>query len=138
MTDARTTSSPPSTVPALGAGPVVEWRLRMAAAERGVWTAAHLRRLLVERACLDLSPASVSVLFTKQPTQLKLTTLAAVCTALDCTPADLLTLRHPGTKTGSAPPDPAPAVIPPPDTPDRPVLEAAQPTGLHRRSLPPL
>ncbi|MFJ9847537.1 helix-turn-helix domain-containing protein [Kitasatospora sp. NPDC101155] len=108
----------------------------MTAAERGVWTAAHLRRLLAERARLDLSPASVSVLFTKQPSQLKLTTLAAVCIALDCTPADLLTFQHPGTETGSALSDPAPAVMPPAD---RPVLgQAAQPTGPLRRSLPPL
>jgi DNA-binding Xre family transcriptional regulator len=31
----------------------------------------------------------VSALFTKQPSQLKLTTLAALCTALQCTPDDL-------------------------------------------------
>ncbi|MEV7617103.1 helix-turn-helix transcriptional regulator [Streptomyces sp. NPDC089799] len=68
----------------------VQWRLRMAAAERGVWTGTQLRRLLAERAGLDLSAASVSALFTKQPSQVKLSTLAALCTALDCAPGDLL------------------------------------------------
>jgi DNA-binding Xre family transcriptional regulator len=62
----------------------------MAAAQREVWTGAQLRRLLAERAGLELSAASVSALFTKQPSQIKLSTLIALCTALDCTPNDLL------------------------------------------------
>lgn len=67
----------------------VRWRLRMAAAQREVWTGTELRRLLAERAGLELSSASVSALFSKEPAQVKLTTLAALCTALDCTPNDL-------------------------------------------------
>jgi DNA-binding Xre family transcriptional regulator len=62
----------------------------MAAAQREVWTGAQLRRLLAERAGLDLSAASVSALLTKQPSQIKLSTLAALCTALECTPTDLI------------------------------------------------
>ena len=61
----------------------------MAAAQREVWTGAELRRLLAERAGLHLSAASVSALFSRQPTQVKLDTLAALCTALDCTPNEL-------------------------------------------------
>jgi putative transcriptional regulator len=68
----------------------IRWRLRMAAAQREVWTGAQLRRLLAERAGLELSAASVSALFAKQPSQVKLDTLAALCTALDCTPNDLI------------------------------------------------
>lgn len=67
----------------------ITWKLRMAAAQREVWTGTQLRRLLAERAGLDLSSASVSALFTGQPSQIKLTTLAALCTALQCSPADL-------------------------------------------------
>jgi putative transcriptional regulator len=67
----------------------IRWRLRMAAAQREVWTGAQLRRLLAERAGLELSSASVSALFTKRPSQVKLDTLAALCTALECTPNDL-------------------------------------------------
>lgn len=67
----------------------VRWRLRIAAAQKEVWTGAELRRLLAERAGLEMSAASVSVLLTKQPSQVKLTTLGALCTALDCTPNDL-------------------------------------------------
>src|SRR6266540_4129287 len=67
----------------------IRWRLRMAAAQREVWTGAQLRRLLRERAGLELSAAAVSALLTKEPAQVKLSTLAALCTALECTPNDL-------------------------------------------------
>jgi putative transcriptional regulator len=67
----------------------VKWRLRMAAAQKEVWTGAELRRLLVERAGHQMSAASVSALLTKQPAQVKLSTLGALCTALDCSPNDL-------------------------------------------------
>jgi len=66
------------------------WRLRMAAAQREVWTGVALQRLLAERAGLRLSSASVSALFSKTPSQVKLTTLAALCTALECSPNDLI------------------------------------------------
>jgi DNA-binding Xre family transcriptional regulator len=62
----------------------------MAAAKREVWTGAQLRRLLVERSNTELSAASVSALMTKTPRQLKLSTLAALCTALDCQPSELI------------------------------------------------
>lgn len=68
----------------------VRWTLRMAAAKREVWTGAELRRLLAERAGAELSAASVSALMTKQPKQLKLSTLAALCTALECGPEELI------------------------------------------------
>lgn len=67
----------------------VRWKLRMAAAQREVWTGAELRRLLAERAGVEMSAASVSALLTKQPSQVKLSTLAALCTALECSPNDL-------------------------------------------------
>jgi hypothetical protein len=38
----------------------VRWKLRMAAAQREIWTGAQLRRLLAERAGVEMSAASVS------------------------------------------------------------------------------
>lgn len=67
----------------------IRWKLRMAAAQREGWTGSQLRRLLAEKAGLEMSAASVSALFPKEPSQVKLSTLAALCTALDCTPNDL-------------------------------------------------
>ncbi|SRR6266508_2350314 len=88
----------------------IRWRLRMAAAQREVWTGAELRRLLLDKAGLELSSASISALLTKQPAQVKLETLAALCTALDCTPNDLFELDTtpvakpaPGTATAGHP-----------------------------------
>jgi putative transcriptional regulator len=101
----------------------VTWRLRMVAAQREVWTGAQLRRLLAERAGLQLSSASVSVLMTRQPAQLKLSTLAGLCTALECTPNDLLEV------------DTTPVAA----TPVHPVRAARPVTAAKRgRSLPPL
>jgi putative transcriptional regulator len=99
----------------------VKWRLRMAAAQREVWTAAQLRRLLVERAGLQLSSASVSVLFSKTPSQVKLSTLAALCTALECAPNDLFEV------------DTTPVA-----TPVRPTRAKAEPKVARGRSMPPL
>ncbi|MER6401180.1 helix-turn-helix transcriptional regulator [Kitasatospora sp. NPDC001603] len=106
----------------------------MAAAERGVWTATQLRHLLAERARVELSAASVSVLFTKQPTQVKLSTLTALCTALDCTPGDLLAL--PAAEPPVAPPPPPQRTASTPTEPRR--FGQARPHRAPHRSLPPL
>jgi putative transcriptional regulator len=100
----------------------VKWRLRIAAAQREVWTGAQLRRLLAERAGLELSAASVSALMTKQPAQLKLSTLGAICTALECSPNDLLEVD-----------------ITPVETKPKPARTTRAPVKAARgRSMPPL
>jgi putative transcriptional regulator len=85
----------------------IRWKLRMAAAQREVWTGARLRRLLAERAGLELSSASVSALFAGQPSQVKLSTLAALCTALECTPGDLFEVDTTPVQRPAAAPRPA-------------------------------
>ena len=102
----------------------VKWKLRMAAAQREVWTGAQLRRLLAERAGLELSSASVSALFTGQPAQVKLSTLAALCTALECTPNDLLEV------------DTTPVARP--AAPARPASDQPKTAPARGRSMPPL
>jgi DNA-binding Xre family transcriptional regulator len=72
----------------------------MVAAERGIWTGEQLRRALRERAGYSLSSASISVLLRQQPAQVKLSTLAALCVALECEPGDLL-VRTEGTVGGA-------------------------------------
>lgn len=104
----------------------ITWKLRMAAAQREVWTGTQLRRLLAERAGLELSSASVSALFTGQPSQIKLTTLAALCTALQCAPGDLFDI------------DTTP--VEHPAGPARPALAAAggETRSARGRSMPPI
>lgn len=101
------------------------WKLRIAAAQREVWTGAQLRRLLAEKAGLELSSASVSALLTKEPNQVKLSTLVALCTALDCTPNDLFDVDT--------------TVVERPATPRPVVAEPAKAASPGRgRSMPPL
>lgn len=102
----------------------IRWKLRIAAAQREVWTGSELRRLLAERAGLEMSSASVSALFTRQPSQLKLTTLLALCTALQCTPDDLFDL------------DTTPVGRPAVSAPAK--LVAAEPGAARGRSMPPI
>ncbi|MEU7005634.1 helix-turn-helix domain-containing protein [Streptomyces sp. NPDC046332] len=103
----------------------IRWRLRMAADQREVWTGTELRRLLAEKAGLELSSASVSALFTKEPSQVKMATLAALCTALECTPNDLIEI------------DTTP--VERPVAPLRPVADVPKVAGSARgRSMPPL
>jgi len=102
----------------------IGWKLRMAAAQREVWTGAQLRRLLAEKAGLELSSASVSALLTKDPNQIKLSTLIALCTALDCTPNDLFDIDTTPVERPAEPDPPAHA---------RPKVVAGR-----GRSMPPI
>ena len=97
----------------------------MAAAQREVWTGAQLRRHLAERAGLELSSASVSALFAGEPSQVKLSTLAALCTALDCAPNDLFEVDNT--------PVSRPAARQPPVEPQKLAVSAAR-----GRSMPPI
>ena len=102
----------------------IRWRLRLAAAHREVWTGAQLRRLLAERAGLQLSSASVSALLTRQPAQVKLDTLLALCTALECTPNDLFEVDTTPVARPAAPP--------------RPAADEPRAASARGRSMPPL
>ncbi|WP_262706214.1 MULTISPECIES: XRE family transcriptional regulator [Streptomyces] len=101
----------------------IQWRLRMAAAQREVWTGTELRRLLAEKAGLELSSASVSALFTKD--------LAGeddhagrVVHGTGVHPDDLIEV------------DTTP--VERPITPPRPVAEVPQAASVRGRSMPPL
>jgi putative transcriptional regulator len=103
----------------------IRWKLRMAAAQRGIWTGAQLQRLLAAKAGMELSSASVSALFTKQPSQIKLSTLIALCTALECTPNDLFDI------------DTTPVAQPISSTPATVAVNDA-PASRRGRSMPPI
>ncbi|MFD6065493.1 helix-turn-helix domain-containing protein [Rhodococcus wratislaviensis] len=103
----------------------IRWRLRMAAAQREIWTGADLRRLLAERAGLEMSAASVSALLTKEPSQIKLSTLIALCTALQCTPDDLFEIDTAPVEQSAAPPGSVPQA-------------KAQSVNSRGRSMPPM
>ncbi|OJF12349.1 helix-turn-helix domain-containing protein [Couchioplanes caeruleus] len=82
----------------------MKWNLRLAAAQRGIWKASELQRMLAERG-LSISAGKMSGLWSGQPASIKLDDLDVICAVLGCGVADVL--------------------IPEPDKVTRPVVEQA-------------
>jgi len=72
----------------------MQWNLRMAAAERGIWKSTELRRMLAD-AGLEISAGKMSALWTGTPTTVRLEDLDVICEVLDCETSKLL-IREPG------------------------------------------
>lgn len=92
------------------------WHLRARMAAAGMFATTDLVPLLAERG-ITLSREQVYRLVARVPERLSLTTLAALCDILSCTPSDLIEpyratrapRRDPG--TGTAPPRPTRARV---------------------------
>ncbi|MET8779003.1 helix-turn-helix transcriptional regulator [Nocardia sp. NPDC004654] len=67
----------------------MRWNLRLAAANRGIWQASQLQRLLAERG-LIISAGKMSHLWSGQPASIKLADLDVVCAVLSCEVGELL------------------------------------------------
>ena len=67
----------------------MQWNLRLAAAQRGIWRSSDLRRLLAD-AGLDISAGKMSYLWSGQPVSVRLDDLDVLCAVLGCEPGDLL------------------------------------------------
>jgi putative transcriptional regulator len=102
----------------------MQWNLRMVAAQRGIWRASELRRLLAE-AGLEMSTGKMSYLWSGRPISVRLDDLEVICQVLDCDPGELL-LRDPAAAKPERPPAEAAAA------PIRPAPRRG------RRSLPPV
>ncbi len=106
----------------------MKWNLRLAAANRGIWKASELQRMLAERG-LVISAGKMSGLWSGNPPSIKLSDLDVICAVLDCGVGEIL--------------------IPEPETVSRPVEEstsrkvaggsptAVTPKRRDGRSLPP-
>jgi len=68
----------------------MKWNLRLAAANRGIWKASELRRLLAERG-LQISVGKMSGLWSGQPSVLRPEELDAFCAVLGCDIGELIT-----------------------------------------------
>lgn len=68
------------------------WHLRQLMAQQGMYSTTDLMPLLAERG-IELSAPQVYRLVTGTPERLNMRVLAALCDALDCTPADLIETR---------------------------------------------
>jgi DNA-binding Xre family transcriptional regulator len=67
----------------------MRWNLRLAAANRGIWKASELQRMLAERG-LVISAGKMSGLWSGDPTSIKLSDLDVICAVLDCGVGELL------------------------------------------------
>ncbi|MGW1869979.1 helix-turn-helix domain-containing protein [Streptomyces mauvecolor] len=67
----------------------MKWHLRMVAAQRDIWNASELHRMLVG-AGLVISAGKMSHLWSGRPLTVRLDDLDIISEVLDCTPADLL------------------------------------------------
>jgi len=98
----------------------MKWNLRLAAANRGIWKASEMQRLLAAHG-LSVSAGKMSGLWSGNPASVKLDELDVICVVLGCGIEELL-LPEPGKVTrpaggeqhqqAVAPPAGGPAVTP--------------------------
>ena len=67
----------------------MKWNLRLAAANRGIWKASELQRLLAERGMV-ISAGKMSGLWSGQPNTVRLDELDVICAVLGCDVSELL------------------------------------------------
>lgn len=107
----------------------MKWNLRLAAANRGVWKASELQRMLAERG-LVISVGKMSGLWSGAPNAVKLVDLDVICAVLGCGVEELL-IPQPDTVAAPAPSSPE----------ERPTAVGAagsvSPRPRSGRSLPP-
>ncbi|MHB8290773.1 MAG: helix-turn-helix domain-containing protein [Acidimicrobiales bacterium] len=72
----------------------MKWNLRLVAAQREIWMASDLKRLLAERG-LVISAGKMSGLWSGRPVSLKLDDLDVICAVLGCEIGELL-IPEPG------------------------------------------
>jgi DNA-binding Xre family transcriptional regulator len=78
----------------------VKWNLRLAAANRGIWKASELQRMLAE-AGLVISAGKMSGLWSGNPASIKLDDLDVICAVVSCGVEELL-IAEPGKVTRTA------------------------------------
>jgi DNA-binding Xre family transcriptional regulator len=72
----------------------MRWNLRLAAANRGIWKASELQRMLAGRG-LVISAGKMSGLWSGAPASIKLSDLDVICAVLGCGVGELL-IPEPG------------------------------------------
>lgn len=67
----------------------MKWNLRLAAANRGIWKASELQRMLADRGVV-ISAGKMSGLWSGRPNTVKLDELDVICAVLGCGVEELL------------------------------------------------
>lgn len=68
----------------------IKWNLRKVMAKNDIWTGIELKRKMKDITGYDLSTASISSLINDRPKMIRVDTLDALCTTLNCSPNDLI------------------------------------------------
>ena len=105
----------------------VKWNLRLAAANRGIWKASELQKMLAARGMV-ISAGKMSGLWSGRPNTIRLDELDVICAVLGCEPGELL-LPEPGKVPQPAPEDA--------EQPTAAAARAVTPRPRGGRSLPP-
>jgi DNA-binding Xre family transcriptional regulator len=107
----------------------MKWNLRLVAANRGIWKASHLQRMLAGHG-LAISAGKMSGLWSGDPASIKLSDLDVICAVLGCGVEELLI--------------PQPELVKRTGEPDQPAAASSSPGGppvtprrRDGRSLPP-
>ena len=107
----------------------MKWNLRLTAANRGIWKASELKRMLAERGVV-MSAGKMSGLWSGQPNTIRLDELDVICAVLGCGVEELL-LAEPDSVS-----EPAPASAPS-ERAAGGQERAVKPRSRSGRSLPP-
>lgn len=67
----------------------MKWNLRLAAANRGIWKASELHRMLADHG-LKISAGKMSGLWSGSPASIKLDDLDVICAVLGCEISEIL------------------------------------------------
>lgn len=103
----------------------MRWQLRQRAVDRGITSAAEVRRRLAA-AGLRISVGKMSALWSTTPISIRLDDLEVICAVLACEPSDLLTCQIPAPAAPSAHTLPAPGPgVAPPQAPPVPAPDSA-------------
>ena len=106
----------------------MKWNLRLAAANRGIWKASELQKMLAARGMV-ISAGKMSGLWSGSPNTIRLDELDVICAVLGCEVGELLL------------PEPGKVPQPAPDEAGKPAAAAAAravtPRARDGRSLPP-
>ena len=108
----------------------MKWNLRLAAANRGIWKASELQRMLAE-AGLKISAGKMSGLWSGRPASVKLNDLDVICAVVGCGVEELL-IAEPGKITRPAGEQPGEQAAAPSQA-----SPAVTPRRRDGRSLPP-
>lgn len=79
----------------------VKWKLRNIMAKNEIWTGTELQKQIVDTTGYSISLPSITALINDPPKMIRVETLDALCTTLNCTPNDLIEheKNYIGTKT---------------------------------------